>query len=208
MTTIYIKSLSGDLYELNDVKDVEDVQDIAQQLVHRYPNEFSNDTQIVKYKDLFCVISTPPKKIVEFKKKVKKDNSDCLYIGVKLFDCIQNVQFYEEGEQVDVDLDEIQEIYSFYRRGTSILGPDRLGVDSNRLNVMKRNESSDDYICSMGNFGSKVRGSDLKTILSQPFEQSICCTSVAKKGIPHYLIKFQFKSEAIEQIMSIVNDRL
>ena len=141
-----------------------------------------------------------------FKKMFTKDSSICLYIGVKLFDCIQNLRFYDEDEEVFPDESEITRIYSRFLPGTSIIGPNRLGIDSNRLNITKKSHS---YECSMGNYGKKFQGNDLRQILSKNiFEQSICFLADNEPGIPFYIIHFQFKPDVIDKIVEIASCHL
>lgn len=200
---IHVKSLTGDLYELSI--DNNNLDHIATQLCLAYPNDFSPQTKIIKCDDVFCALSEiyDPSKNISFKKKIVKENSICLYIGLNLFECIraENVKFYEEGHEVFPDIDELKKIYTKHYRGTSILGPKRLGVDSNRLNIIRYN---DDYACSMGNHGSIVRGKDLKLVLFELYKQGICCPN----GFPFYSIHFQFKPEVIDYIVSMAPDWL
>jgi hypothetical protein len=209
---IFVKTPTGLLYEI-EVDQHTDLSDIAKDLRQLYPNEFSAFTKIFKIDDkptlekgdiLGSVVEAD--KRIAFKKMFTRDNSICLYIGVKLFDCIQNLRFYEEGEEMFLDEEEISRIYSKFLPGTTVRGPNQMGADPNRLNITKKNEASNDYLCSMGNYGKQFRGSDLKQILlSNTFEQSICFPAVNAPGIPFYIIKFQFKPDVVDKIVEIAS---
>jgi hypothetical protein len=224
LINIFAKSLSGDLYQIYVYQD-SSPSDIAQVLYSSYPEVFGDgddetnetnkngqDINIV-FNESSCKlvdgdvvnVFLVPQKIVAAKKMFTRDNSISMYIGVKLFDCIQNVRLYDDGEEVyDIDLEELQKTYETYYPGTSIRGPEKLGVDSNRLNITKKSRTSNEYRCSMGNFGNEIRGNDLRQMLSSTFTQSICyISSNAKPGIPHYSMRFQFKPRAIDFIVKI-----
>jgi hypothetical protein len=211
MISIFAKSLSGELFELENIYSNSSVTEIATYLENCYPAHFlkettcvMKDTESLANGDVVSVVCNP-QKIVAAKKMFTRDNSMCLHIGVKLFDCIQNVHFYEEGEEVDVDIDHLSTIYERIYKGTTI---NKMGIDSNRLNIMKKNETSSDYMCSMGNHGSISKGTDLKSVLSGVFEQAICHIGLNEEGIPFYKMKFQFKPYVIEQIVSITSTYL
>ncbi len=209
--SIFAKTLNGVLFELN-VHPTISSDEIFQQLVSSYPKDFSifskmcvNKSERLCDGDIVDILAIP-EKIVSLKKMFKRENSDSLYIGVKLFDCIQNIKFYEEGDEVDVDLEHLEKIYSRFYKGTTIRGPERLGIDSNRLNITKKNSSSNEYLCSLGNYGNSVKGNDLATVLSGVFTQGIGCVGVEQEGIPFYKMEFQFKPHVVEQIVKIASD--
>ncbi len=212
--SICAKTLSGELYQL-EVDSKATSSHISEMMCSSFPNIFPKGlTKVVRDEtkplsdDEIMTILVVPEKNVSLKKIFTRDNSKCIYLGVKLFSCIQNVRFYEEGERTyDIDMEELEKLYLSYYPGTLIRGPEKLGIDSNRLNIMKKNETSTDYACSMGNFGTVSRGSDLKTVLSSTFKQSICHIGNGKPGIPHYVMEFEFKPDVVESILRICENR-
>ena len=207
--TIFVKALSGDLFEI-DAYPNSTANEIAVYVSDTYPDKFlSGTTRIVKSCDTLCegdIVLSICEPCVAFKKMFTRDNSMCLHIGVKLFDCIQNAHFYDDGEEYDdVDIEHLKKIYEKFYKGTSIRGPAKMGIDSNRLNITKKSATSNDYMCSMGNYGANVKGNDLKNVLSSVFEQNICHPAVNEEGVPLYKMTFQFKPFVIDQIVSIAS---
>ena len=196
---MFVKTLSGDLYEIDDVKnDNKDIEDkmILEQLYDRYPDVFPRSrTTIVDVDEMVHVIISPPR--VTIKKKYKRDNSNTLCLELNFKECIRNVRFYN-GDPYDIggEHENFHENYETYLKWYNRFpSPNTAGLDSNCIDIVNH---SSDYLCIIGHMGTTIKGNDLRKVLSSQYTQLV----------PYYRIKFYFKPEIIEEILTIAKENL
>lgn len=216
---IYIKTLSGDLYEMNGTNE----NKILEELYCFYPSVFpKNRTQLIRDKNtentyFTMVLPKKYKKTEVLKKSYMRNDIVTLYIGISLFDCIEKIDFYENnenGEKINILISDFRKQFeSVYKKCTIYDMFDVCICNPNKLTV-EYNKDKKEYSIFMGNYGEKNNGSNIIDVLSKKFSQIISNTGVLENAdcgdelYPYYKTTFFFVENVIKRLSGIIENEI
>lgn len=218
---IYVKTLSGDLYEMENINK----RQILEELYCFYPSVFpKNRTQLIHDKNsenMYYTMVLPKKykKTEVLKKSYLKNDIVTLYIGISLFDCVERMDFYENNEKsedqtVDIDVTIFRKQFESVYKKCSIYDTfDVCICNPNKLTI-EYNKDKKEYSIFTGNYGQKNVGTVLIEILSKKFSQIVSHTGVLENAdcgdemYPYYKITFFFCEDVVKRLNEMIENEI
>lgn len=219
---IYVKTLSGDLYEMESMENINKKQ-ILEELYCFYPSVFpKNRTQLIhdqNRENMYYTMVLPKKykKTEVLKKSYMRNGIVTVYIGISLFDCVKRMEFYENNEnskKVSILIDDFRKQFeSIYKKCNIYDTFDVCICNPNKLTV-EYTKDKKEYSIFMGNYGEKNIGSDLNKVLSTEFSQIISNTGVLENAdcgdelYPYYRTTFFFDEDVVKRLSKMIENEI